>query len=320
MSKIQRVREYFQCASEPVTKRQVINETGISCQTVKGYIRELVTSGFIMQIGVDDQQRNQYVCIDHVQNNDFQPKEQGRLQTIIEFINNASAPFSSREVSKATGVAYRTVIRFLHDLVKMQKIQRIEKYINTVVFKKICKADLSSETTTPNIDPTVLIRNYIKKTKSPFTVSDVVDETNIFFGTVKSHLQKMVGLGIISKSNDERREVVYMRTDIPKKELPSPKLSEPILSFVKSSIRPFTTSNIAEETGLCYATIMRTLMILVQQGAIRQIGTDKKKKVYVVTKHSAKQRHYTLEYVQEAYSRQLKKNQENRSKNNERSI
>ena len=81
--------------------------------------------------------------------------------------------------------------------------------------------------------------------------------------------------------------------------------------------RPFTSCQIVAETGICYETVKKYLQDLVAEDYIKKIGNDKGKNVYIYNRrkemnqqYKVNQKHYTLESVQEAYRRQLKKMRE----------
>ena len=87
--------------------------------------------------------------------------------------------------------------------------------------------------------------------------------------------------------------------------------------YILYANRPFTSSQIVSETGICYETVKKYLQELVTEGLVKQIGKDKGKNVYVYNKHinnpkeyKVNQKHYTLESVQETYRRQIQKRRE----------
>jgi len=81
--------------------------------------------------------------------------------------------------------------------------------------------------------------------------------------------------------------------------------------------RPFTSAQIVDATGICYETVKKHLQILIAEAYVKKIGTDKGKNVYIYNKNKdapkqyrVAQKHYTIESVQEAYRRQIKKRRE----------
>jgi len=90
-----------------------------------------------------------------------------------------------------------------------------------------------------------------------------------------------------------------------------------IKDYIYFSQRPFISAQIVEETGIGYETVKKCLQGLQDEGYIKQIGTDKGKKVYIYNRHQntaqgykVKQKHYTLASIQEAYRRQIQKHRE----------
>ena len=93
--------------------------------------------------------------------------------------------------------------------------------------------------------------------------------------------------------------------------------AEQIKEYIKYTIYPFTSSQIVDELGICYETVKKYLQELIAEGYIKKIGNDKGKNVFVLvkykdvnTKYLAKNKHYTLESIQEAYRRQVKERRE----------
>ena len=87
-----------------------------------------------------------------------------------------------------------------------------------------------------------------------------------------------------------------------------------IKNFITYTNKPFTSTQIVAELGICNETVKKYLQELVKSEYIKQIGKDKGKNVYIYNKHKntnsiykVSQKHYTLESVQEAYRRQIKK-------------
>jgi len=87
--------------------------------------------------------------------------------------------------------------------------------------------------------------------------------------------------------------------------------------YILYANRPFTSSQIVTEIGICYETVRKNLQKLVAEGFIRQIGKDKGRNAYIYNKYisspkkyKVNQKHYTLESVQEAYRRQIRKRRE----------
>jgi len=87
--------------------------------------------------------------------------------------------------------------------------------------------------------------------------------------------------------------------------------------YILYTNRPFTSTQIASETGICCQTVKKYMQEFVTEGFVRKIGKDKGRNVYVYNKHlsspkeyKVNQKHYTLESVQEAYRRQIQKRRE----------
>jgi len=94
-------------------------------------------------------------------------------------------------------------------------------------------------------------------------------------------------------------------------------LIKTIKDYIYYNQRPFISTQIVDELGICYETVKKCLQTLQAEGYVRQIGTDKGKKVYVYNKNQTashgfkvKQKHNTLESIQDAYQRQLRANRE----------
>ena len=90
-----------------------------------------------------------------------------------------------------------------------------------------------------------------------------------------------------------------------------------IKEFITYTNKPFTSTQIVAELGICYETVKKYLQELIKSEFIKQIGKDKGKNVYIYNKHKntnkaykVNQKHYTLESVQEAYRRQIQKKRE----------
>ena len=90
-----------------------------------------------------------------------------------------------------------------------------------------------------------------------------------------------------------------------------------VREYISYTHRPFTSSHIVAETGICYETVKKYMQELLSEGYIKKIGKDKGKNVYVYNRrketnqqYKVNQKHHTLESVQEAYRRQLKKMRE----------
>ena len=60
MTGMKAMRDYILYANRPITSSQIVVELGISYQTVKKYMQELVTEGFVRQIG-KDKGKNVYI-------------------------------------------------------------------------------------------------------------------------------------------------------------------------------------------------------------------------------------------------------------------
>jgi len=88
--------------------------------------------------------------------------------------------------------------------------------------------------------------------------------------------------------------------------------------YIIYSYRPFTSNQIVAELGLCYETVKKYLQDFLAEGFIKLIGKDKGKNVFIFNKYRdnpktytvTRQKHYTLESVQETYRRQLKNRRE----------
>jgi len=81
--------------------------------------------------------------------------------------------------------------------------------------------------------------------------------------------------------------------------------------------KPFTSLQIVAELGLCYETVKKYLQDFISEGYVKKIGVDKGKNVYIHNKHNGepkqyqvKNKHYTLDSIQEAYRRQIAKRRE----------
>ena len=90
-----------------------------------------------------------------------------------------------------------------------------------------------------------------------------------------------------------------------------------IRDYILYANRPFTSTQIVAELGICYETVRKNLQKLVAECFVKQIGKDKGRNVYIHNKTKGKsapykvnQKHYTLESVQEAYRRQIQKRRE----------
>jgi predicted ArsR family transcriptional regulator len=93
--------------------------------------------------------------------------------------------------------------------------------------------------------------------------------------------------------------------------------NEAIKNYISYTNKPFTSLQIVAELGICYETVKKYLQELIKTEYIKQIGKDKGKNVYVYNKfknnnsiYKAKQKHYTLESIQETYRRQIQKRRE----------
>jgi hypothetical protein len=87
--------------------------------------------------------------------------------------------------------------------------------------------------------------------------------------------------------------------------------------FIYYHRKPFTSSQLVAELGLCYETTRKQLKALLADKYIKQIGIDKGKKVYIFNKnqnsgsiYKVNQKHYTIESIQEAYRRQIQRQRE----------
>ena len=87
--------------------------------------------------------------------------------------------------------------------------------------------------------------------------------------------------------------------------------------YILYANRPFTSSQIVAELGICYHIVKKHLQEFIAEGFVRQIGKDKGRNVYIYNKYisspkeyKVNQKHYTLESVQEAYRRQIQKRRE----------
>jgi predicted transcriptional regulator len=92
---------------------------------------------------------------------------------------------------------------------------------------------------------------------------------------------------------------------------------EAIKNYISYSNKPFTSTQIVTELGICYETVKKYLQELIKSEYIKQIGKDKGKNVYVFNKnrnvntvYKVNQKHYTLESIQEIYRRQIQKKRE----------
>jgi predicted transcriptional regulator len=92
---------------------------------------------------------------------------------------------------------------------------------------------------------------------------------------------------------------------------------EAIKNYISYSNKPFTSTQIVAELGICYETVKKYLQELIKSEYIKQIGKDKGMNVYIFNKHKNTnktykviQKHYTLESVQEAYRKQIQKRRE----------
>ena len=92
---------------------------------------------------------------------------------------------------------------------------------------------------------------------------------------------------------------------------------ETIKKFITFINKPFTSTQIVAEFGICYETVKKCLQELIKLEYIKLIGKDKGKNVYIYNKYKTtsktykvSQKHYTLESVQEAYRRQIQKRRE----------
>src|SRR5215469_27205 len=89
-----------------------------------------------------------------------------------------------------------------------------------------------------------------------------------------------------------------------------------VREYIFYTPRPFTSGQVVAELGICYETVKKYLQELLSEGFVKLIGTDKGRNVYVHDKrkpstgYKVNQKHYTLESIQEAYRRQLKKRRE----------
>jgi hypothetical protein len=87
--------------------------------------------------------------------------------------------------------------------------------------------------------------------------------------------------------------------------------------YIVYTSRPFTSLQIVAELGLCYETVKKYLQDFISEDYVKKIGVDKGKNVYVHNKYKneqaykvSKQKHYTLDAIQETYRRQIAKKRE----------
>jgi predicted transcriptional regulator len=87
--------------------------------------------------------------------------------------------------------------------------------------------------------------------------------------------------------------------------------------YISCTSRPFTSLQVVAELGLCYETVKKYLQDFISEGYVKKIGVDKGKNVYIHNKHNGEQKqyqvknkHYTLEAIQETYRRQIAKRRE----------
>ena len=90
-----------------------------------------------------------------------------------------------------------------------------------------------------------------------------------------------------------------------------------IKDYIYYNSKPFTSSKIVVELGICYETVKKYIQALISEGYIKKIGVDKGKNVYIYnrnhgnpTQYKVDQKHYTFEDIKETYRRQLKKRRE----------
>jgi hypothetical protein len=88
--------------------------------------------------------------------------------------------------------------------------------------------------------------------------------------------------------------------------------------------RPFTKRQIEKDLELQFRTVKVYLQQLLRENYIKIIGIDKQKTVYIYNtdkglkqrKYRTRQKHYTLEHIQERYRRQLVKEEKDKSQMN----
>jgi hypothetical protein len=87
--------------------------------------------------------------------------------------------------------------------------------------------------------------------------------------------------------------------------------------YIAYTSGPFTSIQIVAELGLCYETVKKYLQAIITENYIKQIGKDKGLNVYIYNKYKdapsykeSRQKHYTLDAIQETYRRQIAKKRE----------
>ena len=87
---------------------------------------------------------------------------------------------------------------------------------------------------------------------------------------------------------------------------------EAIKNYISYTNKPFTSTQIVAELGICYENVKKYLQELIKSEYIKQIGRDKGKKVYVFNRFKqtiifkARNKRYTLYAIQEAYYKDIK--------------
>jgi predicted transcriptional regulator len=89
-----------------------------------------------------------------------------------------------------------------------------------------------------------------------------------------------------------------------------------IKDYIYYSNKPFTSTQIVAELGICYETVKKYLQELIKSEYIKQIGKDKCKNIYVYNKikqsksYTVKGKRHTFESIQEHYQEEIKKKRE----------
>ena len=280
MNGFQAVKDFIRVTSEPFMSAQVVKVTGLGYPTVKKYLQDLVANGTIMAIGSDIINRNIYITASVSAEN---------VKKYICDLTSKGVICNQKLLKPQYRLCQRTQVPYMKNRAesKYRECERVES------------------------NEIHLIKSFVKKTTTPFTSTQVVEATNVFFETVKKTLRELVFKNILTATNGSNGEIIYEKPCLKVQPRKEPHSLQSIRNFINSSVRPFTAQQIMNEIGLSEVTVGNYLNGLKKEGVIRQIGLDNKIKVYAKVKHQAKQRHYTLEYIKEAYRRQMKKRSKN---------
>ena len=235
-------------------------------------------------------------------------------EKIRDFILTKTESFTARQVATDTRADYKTVKKSLREFVITGKVHiidigRYQANIYIVSNEQTLKMARKKPAGKSNMQ---LIKDFIATTTKPFSNLDVIKATDVCYGTVKKYLRDLIERGSISwHCTLPDNSNLFVNNNIKLQDESISKIDESatriVKNFLDTATRPFTKAIIIDETGLGKVSVNRCLKSLLAEDTIRQIGLENNQKVYAISKLNAKQRHYTIEYIKEAYARQQKK-------------